>query len=209
MQLQRNFEVNQAIYISLENKRQEFSILKASTVGNVTILDDAAVLPNKIYPNNGRNNILGIILGLFFSFTFVLIRYYLSYGLNSPQPLTDNGYMVLATIPKSEIEEEIDNQKKPKKIKYKNIPLLAINHPADLTIEGLRSLRTSLHFSMLDAKDNIVMVTSANPNAGKISSINIVGLSDKNFKEAPSLIFDAPTAKDIDGALLTSNVTAR
>ena len=75
-------------------------------------------------------------------------------------------------------------KKKPKKIKYKNIPLLAINHPADLTIEGLRSLRTSLHFSMLDAKDNIVMVTSANPNAGKsfITSnlAAVISQTDKN-----------------------------
>jgi len=55
---------------------------------------------------------------------------------------------------------------------------------------------------------NIFAGATANPNAGKISSINIVGLSDKNFKQAPTLIFDAPTAKDIDGALLTSNVTA-
>ena len=55
---------------------------------------------------------------------------------------------------------------------------------------------------------NIFAGATANPNAGKISSINIVGLSDKNFKQAPSLIFDAPTAKDVDGNLLSSNVTA-
>ena len=55
---------------------------------------------------------------------------------------------------------------------------------------------------------NIFAGATANPNAGKISSIDIVGLSDKNFKQAPTLIFDAPTARDADGNLLSSNVTA-
>ena len=42
-----------------------------------------------------------------------------------------------------------------------------MEHPADLAIEALRSLRTSLHFSMLDAANNLVMFSSASPGAGK------------------------------------------
>ena len=43
----------------------------------------------------------------------------------------------------------------------------AIDNPADLAIEAIRGLRTSLHFAMLEAKNNILMISGASPNAGK------------------------------------------
>jgi tyrosine-protein kinase Etk/Wzc len=45
--------------------------------------------------------------------------------------------------------------------------LLAITDPADLAVEAIRSLRTSLHFARLEAKNNILMITGSSPNAGK------------------------------------------
>lgn len=48
----------------------------------------------------------------------------------------------------------------------------------------------------------------ANPNATKISKINILGPSQKNFRTAPGVIFPQPDAKDSDGNLLSTNVTA-
>ena len=48
----------------------------------------------------------------------------------------------------------------------------------------------------------------ANPNATKISKINILGPSQKNFRTAPTVVFPQPDAKDSDGNLLGTNVTA-
>ncbi|MCV5721127.1 tyrosine-protein kinase, partial [Escherichia coli] len=45
--------------------------------------------------------------------------------------------------------------------------LLAIENPADLAVEAIRSLRTSLHFAMMEAKNNVLMISGASPNAGK------------------------------------------
>ncbi|EGH48090.1 periplasmic binding protein/LacI transcriptional regulator, partial [Pseudomonas syringae pv. pisi str. 1704B] len=39
--------------------------------------------------------------------------------------------------------------------------------PAELAIESLRSLRTSLHFAMLEARNNVLMISSPTPGAGK------------------------------------------
>ena len=39
--------------------------------------------------------------------------------------------------------------------------------PADLATEALRSLRTSLHFARLEAKNNLLMISGSSPNAGK------------------------------------------
>ncbi|MCP6629544.1 tyrosine-protein kinase, partial [Klebsiella pneumoniae] len=43
----------------------------------------------------------------------------------------------------------------------------AIENPADLAIEAIRGLRTSLHFAMMEAKNKILMISGATPSAGK------------------------------------------
>src|SRR5690606_6118519 len=45
--------------------------------------------------------------------------------------------------------------------------LLAVAEPADLAVEALRSLRTSLHFAMLEAKNNILTISGPRPGVGK------------------------------------------
>jgi len=45
--------------------------------------------------------------------------------------------------------------------------LLAVSAPADPTVEALRSLRTSLHFAMLEAKNNILTISGPRPGVGK------------------------------------------
>ena len=45
--------------------------------------------------------------------------------------------------------------------------LLAANNPADLSIEALRSLRTSLHFAMLEAKNKVLVISGPSPEIGK------------------------------------------
>jgi tyrosine-protein kinase Etk/Wzc len=45
--------------------------------------------------------------------------------------------------------------------------LLAQADPTDLSVEALRSLRTSLHFAMMEAKNNVVMFSGPAPGIGK------------------------------------------
>ncbi|WP_446915311.1 polysaccharide biosynthesis tyrosine autokinase, partial [Klebsiella pneumoniae] len=42
-----------------------------------------------------------------------------------------------------------------------------VENPADLAIEAIRGLRTSLHFAMMEARNNVLMISGASPNAGK------------------------------------------
>jgi tyrosine-protein kinase Etk/Wzc len=48
-----------------------------------------------------------------------------------------------------------------------NIIFLAVENPADLAIEAIRGLRTSLHFAMMESRNNVLMISGASPNAGK------------------------------------------
>ncbi|MEX3823684.1 polysaccharide biosynthesis tyrosine autokinase, partial [Paraburkholderia sp. BR14262] len=45
--------------------------------------------------------------------------------------------------------------------------VLANSRPKDLTVESLRSLRTSLQFSVMDARNRVVMLTGSVPGVGK------------------------------------------
>lgn len=175
LRLKRDFEVNQAIFLALQNKRQELSILKASTVGNVRILDKAEVMPETVAPKKPLIMILAVLLGGMLGVIILALKHFLRAGVTDPKVFTDNGLMVHATIPHSENEEAYKQQtqflkrykeRKNSKQKIKQT-LLALDHPADLAIEALRSLRTSLHFSMLDASNHIVMLSSASPGVGK------------------------------------------
>jgi len=49
---------------------------------------------------------------------------------------------------------------------------------------------------------------AANPLAGKLQGIEVVGRADKRYKTAPSIVFPEPTATDSDGLLLSSNQIA-
>jgi tyrosine-protein kinase Etk/Wzc len=175
LRLKRDFEVNQAIFVALKNKRQELSILKASTVGNVRILDKAEVMPKAVAPKKGLIMVLAILLGGILGMLIVAAKNFLRAGVSDPKVFSDNGLMVHATIPHTDNEGTIETNKRSllgyfkskAKLKKTSYTLLAKDHPADLAIEALRSLRTSLHFSMLDASNNVVMISSASPGAGK------------------------------------------
>ena len=54
----------------------------------------------------------------------------------------------------------------------------------------------------------IAASVAANPNVGKLAAIDISALADKNFDVAPTLVIDEPTAQDITGTPLSTNVRA-
>ena len=55
---------------------------------------------------------------------------------------------------------------------------------------------------------NLFGTVPANPNASKIASISLVGLSNKIYSTTPTIIFPEPTATDAEGNLLSTNVKA-
>jgi tyrosine-protein kinase Etk/Wzc len=75
LHLTRNFETHQAIFLALDNRRQELSILKASRMDNVRLMGEAMVLPNIVSPKRKLNPILGILLGGMLGVMIVLLRF--------------------------------------------------------------------------------------------------------------------------------------
>lgn len=169
LQLSRDVESGRAVYMQLLNRQQELNIAKNSTIGNVRIIDDAITQPVPIKPKKGLVIIIGMILGIIFSVGLILLRVFLRRGIESPEQLEELGINVYASVPVSEWMAR-QTPKRSLKVKGKqkeNTSFLAIDNPADLAIEAVRSLRTSLHFAMMEARNNVLMISGASPNAGK------------------------------------------
>lgn len=171
LRLTRDVEVNQQIYLQLLNKAQELAIVKASTVGNVRILDGAESYSAPVKPKKPLIAVLATLLGGMLSVAFVLLRAAFHRGIENPDQVEELGIPVYATIPKSAQQEKIDRQhaknRSRKKLVSAEEMLLSSVNPADLSVEAFRSLRTSLHFAMMEAKNNIIMITGPSPAIGK------------------------------------------
>ncbi len=170
LRMTRDVEVTQQIYVQLLNRMQELNIAKAATVGNVRIIDFAAVLPSPIAPNTGLIVIVAMLVGLLLAVSLILLRGLLSKGIESAEQLEDMNLPVYATVPRSN-----DQMKLVKRVKSRNDKaskhaigsFLAKLYPTDMAVESIRGLRTSLHFAMMDSPNNSIMITGPSPGIGK------------------------------------------
>lgn len=168
LRLTRDVQVGQEIFVQLLNKQQELNIMKAGTIGNVRIIDDAAVETKAVKPKKPLIVVLATLLGGMLSVGLILVRAAFHRGVESPEQLEEMGLSVYATIPYSSEQATIEQQQKKRRHAMQlNEALLAARNPADLAMESLRSLRTSLHFAMMEAKNNIVMISGPGPGLGK------------------------------------------
>lgn len=166
LRLSRDVESGRAVYLQLLNRQQELNIAKSSAIGNVRIIDNAVTETKPVKPKKILVVAIGLIFGLFVSVGLVLLRVFLRRGIESPEQLEDIGINVYASVPVPEWLAK-NNRKSSKLRKNQSDTLLALENPADLAVEAIRSLRTSLHFAMMEAKNNVLMISGASPNAGK------------------------------------------
>ncbi|HBR6960503.1 TPA: polysaccharide biosynthesis tyrosine autokinase [Klebsiella aerogenes] len=195
IRLNRDVDSGRAIYMLLLNRQQELNISKSSAIGNVRIIDEAITEPQPVKPKKVLIVLIGIVLGGMVSVILVLFRVFLRKGIESPEQLEELGINVYASIPVAEIY----SQKKVRSRslfegKNHSLQLLAIENPADLAIEAIRGLRTSLHFAMMEARNNVLMISGASPNAGKtFVSSNLAAIISQAGKKV--LFIDADLRK--------------
>lgn len=169
LKLTRDVEVTNATYTGLLNQAQQLDIARAGTVGNVRIIDKAAVDVTQPVKPKKAAVILGVtFLGAFLAIVFVFLRQMLNRGVEDPAVIEQLGLPVYASIPLSLQEREVLAAGRQRRTAGgSSHHLLAIDAPADLATEALRSLRTSLHFAGLEAKNNLLMISGSSPAAGK------------------------------------------
>lgn len=172
------FDVTQELQLARETysklliRAQELRVVKASTIGNVRVIDRAQTNARPVAPRTLRMVSIGTILGFLLGVGLLYMRNLKNLGIKSSDEIESLGISVFAVI----------NAVKPNFLKAQkrgqNTPVLSVEHPTDLAVEAFRGLRTSLHFGMMESDSKVLAITSASPNAGKsFCSVNLATVS--------------------------------
>lgn len=165
LQLERDAKVATDLYITLLNNAQQLQIAKAGTVGNVRIIDHAIVPIRQDKPKVPLVIAIAVVLGVFFGVVAAFVRHALRGGVEDPDIIEKSlGLPVYATIPHSKQQSKLS--RKLHNNTSQNLILFSQDKD-DLAIESLRSLRTTLHFVLMEAKNNVIMITGPSPGLGK------------------------------------------
>lgn len=161
----REVQANSDLYTALLNNSQQLQVAKAGEIGNARIVDQAMPSLGPLKPQKAMVVSLSALLGLLGGVGLAFIRRSLNEGVEDPRLLEARlGLPVVVTVPHSVQQTAIQ---KAIQRKEPGLHLLALEQPQDLAVESLRSLRTSLHFTMLDAKNPVILISGPSPSIGK------------------------------------------
>jgi tyrosine-protein kinase Etk/Wzc len=177
LRLARDMEVSTNLYTELLNTVQQLKISKAGTVGDVRIIDGAAVSKKPINADPVLILAIALIIGILVGIIIVLLLRTLRVVVDDPETIEAKlGLPVFATVPHSHAEA-IHSRKKSKGNSDVNAhALLAEISPDDNAVESLRSLRTTLYFALIDTTRRSILVTSSSPGVGKSFIVNNLGI---------------------------------
>ncbi|WP_346829806.1 polysaccharide biosynthesis tyrosine autokinase [Pseudomonas abietaniphila] len=167
LRLTRDMQVTSQTYTLLLDKSQEQDILRAGSIGNVRIIDNAdANVEEPVKPMKKIIVLVAALVGLLLAVGTVFVRQAFYRGVDNPEVIENLGMPVYASLPYSRQQERMDKASQSRG-GSKEPRLLSVSAPTELAIESLRSLRTSLHFAMLEARNNVLMISSPTPGVGK------------------------------------------
>ena len=165
LRLERDVKVNNELYQQLRNNALQLQLVREGKVGNVRLIDPAAMPEAPVRPKKALTLVLALGIGLIGGIVIALARAAFFRGVRSPQEVeAQTGLSVYSTIPLSSGQlamAQLVAQKSP------GLHILANSSPKDVAIEALRSLRTALQFAMLDTTNNRVLITGGTPGIGK------------------------------------------
>ncbi len=197
IRLKREVDTQQTVYLQLLQKQQELSITQASKLGNIRVIDRAMAQEQPIKPRKDMILLattvgLGMLTTLFF-----ILRALFRRGIDDVDSLESIGTPVLASVPFSEVQRKRDKVLRYLKKRNTNARsnfLLAHSKSEDSAVEALRALRTSLFLHVMEARNNIIMVTGPTPHVGKtFVSANLATVLTQADKKV--LLIDADMRK--------------
>lgn len=165
LRLLREVRVNTELYTNLLNTKQQLQIAKESQIGNVRVVDHPELPVRPVKPKQvlviALSLCLGLALGVAAPFAQRAVWGRVEHSEQLEQVL---GVPVYAVIPHSREQGRIVRRQRHA---MDRLQVLASDIPEDMTVDAIRSLRTTLQFTTTEAANNVVMVTSSQPGAGK------------------------------------------
>ncbi len=164
--LMRQTKVTSDLYTFLLQKHQELRVTKAATVSNINVIDPAVVPLTPIKPNKQKNLMIGLILGLLFGTGLAIFLEYLDdtiHDIEEAKRMLE--IPLLAVIPHIAPAAGMTDKKA-----TSHYPAMLIDSKSSIS-EAFRTLRTNIHFSALNKKRQLLMVTSSFPGEGKTTIV--------------------------------------
>ncbi len=161
----RFYTLNEEMYLSLMQSKNEFEIAIAGSVTKIKILSPASISGTPIYPIPLFAYASAIILAIVFSFLFMGTMY-LSH--NKIQSLHEIEHLTraatLGAIPKHNLNGKFAK-------------IIVDKHPKSAVSEALRSIRTNIEFMIPDIESKVISITSTISSEGKtFISTNLAAL---------------------------------
>ncbi|HDR9091767.1 polysaccharide biosynthesis tyrosine autokinase [Burkholderia vietnamiensis] len=161
----RDVRVNTELYTNLLNTAQQLNIAKQSEIGNVRAVDQPVLPVKPVKPKRllviALSLCVGIALGVAAPFAQRAVWGRVEHPEHLEQAL---GVPVYAVVPHSREQRRIVRSQQRA---AQGPHVLASEIPEDVTVDAIRSLRTTLQFTMSETGHHVIMVTSPQPNAGK------------------------------------------
>jgi len=102
LRLTRDLQVSNEMYTALLNQAQQLDVARAGAVGNVRIVDPAAVdIAHPVKPRKSLIVAIATLLGAFLATAFVFLQRMLNPGIEDPAVIEELGLPVYAAIPLS------------------------------------------------------------------------------------------------------------
>ena len=192
VKLSRDVMVANELYMLLLNKSQELKVAKAGTIGSVRVIDVPLASEKQVKPKKVLIVVVSLMLGFIVAIIIVALKNALNKTIHDPKVIENMGLPVYAELPFSDEQQMMD--KKNKTRKTKKFELLARTETDHQVLESLRSLRTSIQFAMMEANNNIIMISGPSPEVGKsFVSANFAFLISETHKKV--LLVDADMRK--------------
>ncbi len=194
VKLSRDVTVATELYMLLLNKSQELKVAKAGTIGSARIIDKAVVADDPVKPKKMLITAVSLLLGFIVGVVVSAMRKALNRTINDPNIIEKQlGIAIYAEIPFSEVQDKEYRASK-KRAGKAHFELLAHTNKDDVVLESFRSLRTSIQFALMEARNKIVMISGPSPEVGKsFVSTNFAYLMADSGKKI--LLIDADMRK--------------
>jgi capsular exopolysaccharide synthesis family protein len=148
--IKRKYDVNDATYSFLLEKKADASIAKASNLSDNLIVDPAEI-GLKVYPKKMTIYLIALLIGLIIPFLVIKFREYLNDSIHSKEEIESHSSLpIIGTIAHS---------------KYAT-SLIVIDNPRSMVSETIRSVKANMDF-LSAANSKIITLTSTVSGEGK------------------------------------------
>lgn len=175
--IERKFELNDAIYTFLLQKRSEAQISRASSMPDYEIIDPAILaVSRQVAPKSKMNYVIALFLGILIPTTIILLKDFLN------NKVTD-----------SDEVEQMSNLPILGRVfhNYHKTKLIVHERPNSSVTESFRAIRTNFQFFSEGGRRQIILITSSTSGEGKtFCSMNLASAFALNGHRTILMEFD-------------------